>query len=437
MQTYCTTSQTLFVVLDIGKNVHWLGGYRGFGLQPVVEPLAVRSDRSGFAQVTTVVDALLVSGDYDQVILGHEPSGVYHEAWARALYERYVSARPAEAQPPVIYRYLNPLLSKRAREQLTQGRLRKTDRLDLVAIARCLREGDGQPAYLPTVAALRFQRWGENYRQLVQERQRLTVALLSQLDRLWPGAVVNVRRFQQMHPDLDVPVPLVLSKPLERERVQAILCHCPNPYEFLALSETGVQAFFRTHLGRSGPATARLAYQVAQNAILPPPDIAVLLAEELQADFQHYLALAQRLAQLQQQVYTLLPGSPAEVLTTIPGVSPFLAARYLAYVGHPQRFDKASQIWAFAGFDPVTAESGDARRIGHISCKGRPGFRDTLFLIGLHTANHLPAFAQTKQQALTRGKGHVAAIIHVAHRANRLCHHLLYHQVPFDPDQVR
>lgn len=32
MRSYDTT---LYVVLDIGKNVHWLGAYAGFELQPV------------------------------------------------------------------------------------------------------------------------------------------------------------------------------------------------------------------------------------------------------------------------------------------------------------------------------------------------------------------------------------------------------------------
>jgi hypothetical protein len=33
--------------------------------------------------------------------------------------------------------------------------------------------------------------------------------------------------------------------------------------------------------------------------------------------------------------------------------------------------------------------------------------------------------------------GDVAATLHAAHKANRICHHLLYHQVPFDPDRLR
>jgi len=74
---------------------------------------------------------------------------------------------------------------------------------------------------------------------------------------------------------------------------------------------------------------------------------------------------------------------------------------------------------------------------GHISRKGDPGLRDTLYLIGLHTARHLPAIGRVKQQAKARGKGEVAATLHAAHKANRLLHHLLYYQEPFDPRRLR
>jgi transposase len=432
-----THSTTLYVVLDIGKNVHWLGAYAGFELQPVMESLELRSDRSGFERVTAIIDGLLACGLYDRVILGHEPTGVYHENWARALMARYAPHRQGQATPPLDYRFVNPLLSKRQREALNKGRKRKTDAIDLVAIARCLRNGDSQPAFLATDLELRLQLWGKAYRHNHRERRCLTIQILSQLDRLWPGAVVNVKRFRRAHPDLDAPVPLVRSKPLERLRLRAILGHCPNPYDFLALGQDGILAFFRQHVGRCGPVTARQAYQVVHNAILPPPDVATLIANQLQADFARYLDFEQHYLALAQQAELLVPGSPAAVLDTIPGVSPLLAARYLAHLGHPQRFTRAAQVWCFAGFDPVTEDSGDFRRIGHISRKGDPGLRDTLFLIGLHTARNVPAIGRVKQRALTRGKGDVGATLHAAHKANRICHYLLYHQVPFDPDRLR
>lgn len=365
------------------------------------------------------------------------PAGIYHEAWARVLYDRYAPHRQGQAPPPLDYCFVNPLLSKRKREELARGRKRKTDPVDLRAIAFCLRDGQGHPAFVPTDQALRFQLWGRAYRQNRRDVRRLTVNLLAQLDRLWPGAVVNLNRFRQAHPNLEPPVPLVLSKPLERQRVRVILQHCPNPHHFLALGQDGIQAFFRTHIGRCGSATAQIAYNLVKNALLPPPDIAALLATQLQTDFALFLTLEQRFQALADQAQQLVPDSPAAVLTTVPGLSPFLATRYLAHLGHPQRFQRPAEIWAFAGFDPVTDQSGDFRRIGHISRKGDPALRDTLFLIGLHMAKQIPAIARTQQRARQRGLAHVGATIHAAHKANRICHHLLFHQLPFDPDRVR
>jgi transposase len=434
MSSHCTT---LYVVLDIGKNVHWLGVYAGFELEPIVEPQELLSNRSGLERVMAILDGLLTCGQYERVMLGHEPTGVYHENWARALMERYAPHLQGQATPAMAYRFVNPLLSKREREAQAKGRKRKTDRGDLPAIAACLRDGKSQPAFLASDHGLRLYLWGRAYRHNQRQRRRLTRLILSQLDRLWPGAAVNVKRFRKTHPNLEVPRPLVRSKPLVRQHLRAILGRCPNPHHFLALGESGILAFFRAHVGRCGPKTAQHAYQLVKNAVLPPPEVAALLAEQLQADFTRYLILERDYLDLAEEAEHLVPGSPAAVLTSIPGVSPLLAARYLAHLGHPRRFTRAAQVWCFAGFDPVTQESGDSRRIGHISRKGDPGLRDTLFLIGLHTARNVPAIGRAKQRARARGMGHVAATLHAAHKANRLCHHLLYHQVLFDPDRLR
>lgn len=202
-----------------------------------------------------------------------------------------------------------------------------------------------------------------------------------------------------MHSDLEPPVPLVRTKPLERKYVRAILQHCPNPYDFREWDVTAIQVFFRRHVGRCGPVRAKKAKRIVQEAVLPPVDVAAALAPHLQADFQRYLHLEERLQNLDDQIKALVPTTPAAALTTIPGVSATLAARYLGYLGHHQRFDDAAEIWAFAGFDPITDESGDYRRIDKISKKGHPGLRDTLFLIGLHMARQIPHLLPTAVRA--------------------------------------
>jgi transposase len=433
---YTSYEKMLFVAMDIGKNIHWLAAYHGAELTPLQPACKLRSTQQGLAQVTQQMDGWLAEPGYERIVLGHEPTGVYHENWARALLDRYAQHLAPTAvsdQPRLDYRFLNPLLVKRQRETLTSGRRRKTDALDLDAIAHCLRDGLGYPAALPSDDELRLALWSRAYRQLQRQQRCLVMDLTAQVDRLWPGLIVNVKRFVQMHPDLEPPVPLVRSKPFTRQSVQAILRHCPNPYDFAELDVAGIQAFLRRHVGRCGPVTAGKAQRIISQAVLPPPDVAVLLAEQLQATFQAYLALEEQLTALTHQAEQLVPHTAAAVLTTIPGVSPFLGGRYLGYLKHPQRFSKPSEVWSFAGFDLVTEESGDSRRLGKITRKGHPGLRDTLYLIGHHTARQVPAINQAYQRALARGKGKVGSTLHAAQKANRLCHRLLYDQVPFDP----
>lgn len=256
-------------------------------------------------------------------------------------------------------------------------------------------------------------------------------------DQLWPGALADVARFCRTHPTLEPPQPLVLSRPFERGLIQALIQHCPDPHQVRAMSEADLVAFLRQHVGRGGVKTAQKVLQCAREALLPPPDITAVLTHRLQADFALFQTVLARLAALQAEAEQLVPGSPAEVLTSVSGISPFLAARYFAGVGHHRRFTSAGQVWAFAGLDPLSGDSGDTRHAGHISKKGDPAFRDALYLIGLHTSQQCPAIAAAKRRALQRGLGQAGAILHAAHKANRLCWHLLYHQERYAPARHR
>jgi transposase len=151
--------------------------------------------------------------------------------------------------------------------------------------------------------------------------------------------------------------------------------------------------------------------------------------------FQHCLTLE---APLAVEAETLVPVSPAAVLVSVPGMSPYHAARYLAGIGDATRFPSADHIWSFAGFDPMLNQSGDTQRQGKISKRGDPAFRDTLAQIGRSLADHCPPIAAAYQRAY-RGlpKRRVLATLHAAHKANRLLYHLLLAQELYCPDQHR
>jgi transposase len=321
---------------------------------------------------------------------------------------------------------------KLARQALQNGRVRKSDAIDTQAIARCLQQGQHLPARLPTGQSLLFTQWAGRYRALERERRHLQISLLRQVDQLWPGAFVNVKRFERAHPGLTPPVPLVQTRPLERKLVQAILSECPNPHDVRAFTVEEMVEFLRESVGRGGVKTARKVLRNAHQALLPPPEVAAIYAENVSADWARYQDCLARVETLQAQAETLVPQSPAAVLLTVPGVSAYHAARYLAAVGEAERFPSADHIWSYAGFDPIYAQSGDSSRLGKISRRGDPAFRDTLYLIGRSTAKHCPPVREAFQRCYRgQSRRQVLATIHAAHKANRLLYRLLIKQEPY------
>ena len=213
--------------------------------------------------------------------------------------------------------------------------------------------------------------------------------------------------------------------------MRILLAHCPNPYRLRTLGEEGIRALFHEHGASCGPKTAARIYAVAQQSLLPPPPMAELLAEGVQADFALYRRYEERIAAAEAQAATLLPQTNGAVLLTFPGVSNALATRYLAALADPTRFSNASQIWSFAGFDPIIRETGNSQVQGHISYKGCPYLRATLYQIGFLAAQHCLAGQACYARALERHPSHTRAIIHVANKANRILFALLRDQQPY------
>jgi hypothetical protein len=423
----------LIIALDIGKNVHWFGCYRYDGRPvEVTPPQKVRSDTVGFAHFTATVDPLLASGRFPAGVFGNEHTGVYHEPWAWLIEEHYRPQMQPGAACPVAYRWLNPLLTKKRQEE-TSVRQHTSDRTAVAAVAACLADGLGHPAHLLSDSTAQLRELVRSYEQVNDQLRFLGRQILPQVDRLWPGAIADVKQFQKAHPDLEPPTPIVETHALDRDRLAALLRYCPNPHEALALGAPGLIRLFHDHGYRAGPKTAAAILTALRHSPLPPKAVAALYAARLQADYQSYVVLAQRSQGLEAQIADLVPSTPARFVDAVPGIGALLAARYLAPIGSVNYFATASQIWALAGYDLITAESGDTKRLGHITKRGSPALRETLYQIGFHTASQCPPIGEVFLAARERGLNEKAAVIHAAHKANRLCFTLLCEQRCYEP----
>jgi transposase len=422
--------RVLIVALDIGKDVHVVYARTAAGCE-LLPPTKLATRASGWQTFTAHLDAWLTSGAYALVRLGHEPTGVYHDAWSAALLQRYHAHCTGTASPPLHYRLLIPNQVKAERQRLSHRR-RKSDAIDAAAMASLLADDHGTPLTQVPTATQVLRLTLASLRQVGTQQMHRQVALLRLLDRLWPGALGNARRYQQAHPDLPPLLHLVDTRPLERQRVRVLLEHCPDPHAIRNLGTNGIQALFRQHGVRCGEQTARRVVQVFEQAVLLPPDLCAALARQAQRDFQRYVADEEQVADLEAEAMGLLPQTSGQVLTTLPGSSPMLAARYLAGIGgDATRFPSAKQLWSYAGYDPIYADSGNGTYVGRISHQGSAYLRGTLFQLGFLASLHAGATARVYVRARERGLGEVPACIHAAHQVNQVCYALLTTQQPY------
>ncbi len=423
--------RVLIVLLDIGKNTHWATAWTASS-EELVRPHRLPTTNAGFTQFIQMTDGLIADHNPQLVLLGHEPSGVYHEPWARALMDYYAPHIAGQAQPAFEYRFFNPYQVKLARKQ-THLRHRKTDPRDLAAMLDLVLRGLGQPAYLPTNTELFIRQEIGFIRAQSRLLRHLERQLRPQLDRLWPGAAVNVGQFARAHPTLPKPTPIVETRPLQRDRLRVLLTHCPNPYDLIAMSDQKILDLYRKHVGRAGPALLNILHTWAENTVLLPSDVATPLAEQLQHLFLQYMAAETLIEEGRGRLVPLIPDTPARHIPAIPGLGDMDAAAYYAGLGSPARFYRAAEVWAFAGYDPITDGSGDhPDRVGHLSKHGDPAFRDALYQMGFRTAQNYAPIGITFLDAFDRGKSEVEATIHAAHRVNRICFHLLKNDEPFE-----
>lgn len=418
--------------LDIGKDVHHLY-IRTAAHEDIVPPTKIPAIRDGYQQVIRHVDDLLARGAYDLLVLGHEPTGIYHEAWSHALADRYHDHRRGAATPSVRYRLVHTVLVKQERQRKTH-RHRKTDEIDVAAIAELLTIGVGNPVLKLGDAELRLRTRLQYLRPASRQLARQGIQVRTTLERLWPGALGNSKAYRKAHPDLPPLVHLVDSRPLDRQMVRILLQHCPNPYDLCQLGPDGIRQLFHTHDAQCGPKTAQRIYQVAQQRVLPDPLLASLLADQIHDEFALYTMLEGQIAKAEAYAAHLIPQTGAACLLTFPGVGDTLVARYLAGLADPSRFTSPKQIWSFAGFDTLLNQTGNSKQSGKISYRGCPYLRATLFQIGFMAAKHAPPCQETYRRALARDPSKTRAVIHVANKANRIFFAMLRTQQPYTPE---
>jgi transposase len=374
------------VPVDVGKHSA-MASVLDFTGAVLVKPFEFDLDRRGVEQLVRRVRAAAPAAALVRV--GLEAAGHYHLPLAGG-------ALPSEWE----LRLLNPGHVAMQRKANGQRGVKKTDRVDLVAITDLLLVGRGTvaPAFADPVMTLAG--WVAHRRRRSLVRRRTIQQLTTHVDRCFPG------------------LGRVLWSVALSKSGRLILAELPDPSKIARLGPVRLRSFAANRDVRMTRPLAERIVDAARNA-LPVPGAEVarrLLAADLELldDIDTQINIADA------EIEALLPSTPFAVLRTVPGWGPLRVAAYGAAVGDPERWPSPRQLYRAAGLTPRIYESAGHRRDGHITREGSVPLRVALVDLGIGLWHKEPAARAHGVMLRARGKPGAIIITAMAHRANRI-----------------
>jgi len=394
------TPSTVAVAIDVGKNEFAVSVTDAARTRLVKARLGCAMTAGSVREVIEVIERVLPV--QAQVKVGIEAAGHYH----RPL----LCPRIWPSGWELIE--LNPAHVTEQRRVLGKRTI-KTDTVDLEAMTELLLAGRGWPVRDQGMVLTELTAWSVHRSGRVQLRTATKNQLLGQLDRTFPG--------------LTRALPDVLGTKVGR----LVAAEFADPARLAAL---GASRFVRFGAIRGLHIRTALAQRLVAAAkdALAMPDAAVARAV-LAADLALLADLDAQIDVATTELARLLPDSPFQTLTSVPGWAVVRAGNYGGALGDPVRFTHARQVYRTAGLNPIQYESAGKRRDSVISREGSVPLRRALIDLGMGL--WLGDEAAKAHAAALRARGKNGGIIAcaMAHRANRIAFALVRDQAIYDP----
>lgn len=356
----------VYLGIDVGKSHHAASLINSEGDTIATLP-SFANTASGFRKLLRFVSCHV--SKEEELSVGIEATGPYWIPLCRWLRE--------QGWEVVV---LNPLKVASLRNYGVRGS--KTDRIDSVLVAQALRWEGGPSTWQRSVETEELRHLTRLRSEMVKDRTRLALRLVSILDCLFPELL-----------------PL-FSKPTCSSAL-AVLELAPTPQKALAVGEEKLTALLRKASGgKLGQERGQQIITAAQHSVGVP---SAALEEALALLLAQIRLLDEQLTTLNQRIKGLY-ACAGLTFDTLPGVGPVLAATFLGEFGAVDRFKNATQMVAYAGIDPRLRESGKHQGQVRMSKRGSPQLRHAIYLAAQTAARTDDYFQAILQRQLERGK---------------------------------
>ena len=141
-----------------------------------------------------------------------------------------------------------------------------------------------------------------------------------------------------------------------------------------------------------------------------------------------------QLKELEKEITNILKTLNSEI-TTITGIGDILGASILGEIGDISRFEKASQLVAFAGLDVAINQSGEFTGTEmKIPKRGSPYLRRSIWIAATIACFKDPALSVYYKKLIDRGKKHLTAVGAVARKMCNIIFSVLKNKKPYTPN---
>lgn len=394
--TRCVT-----VAIDVGK-LEGLAGVEDFTGHQLCRPIPFTMNRSGVASMIVAATAAMPREPV-VVRVGVEACGHYHQPVTAAgvLPEGWdlVGLNPAWVT---------------AQRRVNGTARRKTDAIDVAAIADLLRAGRGYVIPRPGEALVELTALVAHRRRRVQVRSGLKNQLNGQLDRAFPGLAG------------------ALSDVLGTKVGRLIATDFTDPARLASLGATRFRRYAANRDVRVTVTIAERLVNAAREAL--PTDTATVARHIAAADLALLDDLDDQVDEATVRIGELIPATPYAILLTGPGWADARVGGYAAAIGDPGRWPTHRQVYRAAGLTPMQYESAGTRRDGKISREGSVVMRKAILDLGVGLWHQDPAARRYAAGLRERGKPGGIIGCALGRRANKIAFAMVRDQQPYDPD---
>lgn len=379
--------------IDIAAETHVVTVLDGQGTV-LLKPMAFTEDRDGYERLLRALDPL-------------RPMLVVMEATGHYWKDLFAALTAAGHEVALI----NPLRSHRFQgEDLTRT---KTDALDALGLARFGLQKQPAPTRLGESAA-------EELRELVRHRDRIRQDFDDRLRQLHRLVDLGFPEFTRYVRSLDS----MLATSILAEYPTAEAVASATPRRLAKLKPDGrhlVGAELASQLieaaKRSVGAHHGAAYRVQVRDICQDLDLWRRRLAEREGDIERLLR--------EHEVGTLL--------TSIDGIGPQTAARLIAELGNPARFDNAHALAAYVGVVPGLKQSGKRRPASAgINPIGNARLRTKLWMPTLTAVRLNPWLRAFYEGLRARGKLPKVALVAAMRKLLHAVYSVAKHRKPFE-----